>query len=75
MAQRAQEHFPNRRRGLLRMGADSYHARSYALSVVVQDIGAINIDQIMNNVESLVNSNDAITIDKIVFLLQLPNFG
>lgn len=69
----SQQQFPNRRSGVLRMGAGIQQAHRYSLSIRAPDLADFDYDQLFDNVETMVDSNDALEIGDITFLLALPN--
>ncbi|KAI3662109.1 hypothetical protein MP638_005557 [Amoeboaphelidium occidentale] len=65
----AQHQFPDRRSGVMRMGVGVHQAHRYNLRVRAPDLAYFNYDQLLNNVETMVDSNDALELGDIVFLL------
>ena len=69
--EQARSLYPDRRRGILRMGANSARALNFALSVTAPNILAIDREDIMTRVETMLDSEDDLAIGDITFVLAL----
>lgn len=71
MVAAAQHQFPDRPSGVMRMGAGIHQAYRYNLSVGASNLSRFDYEQLLTNVETMVDSNDALELGDIVFILVL----
>ncbi|KAI3656573.1 hypothetical protein MP638_000559 [Amoeboaphelidium occidentale] len=69
IVQAAIHRYPGNRGGIMRIGVGIHQANRYNLSIRERDLNAFNYQKLLDRVERMVDSNDAVNILDIVLLL------
>lgn len=65
----AMQHYPNNRGGVMTMGLGEHQAHRYTLSIPQRNLVNFNYQKLVDNVEKMVNSNDAVLVSDVVLKL------